>query len=225
MKALGHLVSGAAIAGVINITAKNLTYLSYEPVRDVAVLIAEPRVQAQYMGAVDTSVLYALCFLGLLLPDCDSDESFISHIFHLPFEHRTWTHSIWAVLLFVASGFLYKPLWGLALGIFVHIFVDSFSVEGICWLYPLTRYTYKMKFGIKPEKYTTGLESVDPALLNRQDAVPPGWKPAHEFKRYKPKHTPGLYETDHKGSVALFCAVAWALTLIYYALSVSFLWK
>lgn len=227
MKAFGHLVSGSAIGLAINITAINLTYLEYEPIRSFASSVATPQAISMQIGAIGTSLLYAFYFLGLLLPDCDSEDSFISNIIHLPFEHRTWTHSIWAVLLFVVAGFFYKPLWGLALGIFVHILMDSVSVSGVCWLYPITAYKTSFKTGFKPDKYTTGLEqeTFEDMMSRSPDTPPPGWHHAIETYHKNPKHNIKLYDTDEPRSVAVVCGVLWALVVLYMIISGFLFWK
>lgn len=222
MKAIGHLVSGSAILTSLSITAQNLALSSSESISRFAAVVAYPENLAEHIGVTGTTVLFTLYFLGLLLPDCDSKESFISNVIYLPFEHRTWTHSIWAVLIFVVGGFLYKPLFGLALGIFVHILMDSFSVEGVCWSYPINDFKREIKTGIKPTNYYTGLEDVDLSHADDPDYVPYGWEPAVETKKYKEDHKFAIYETDHKGSVALVCSVLWVLTFVYGILSVYF---
>lgn len=227
MKAFGHLVSGTAIGLAIKLTAVNLTYLPYEPVREVAAAVATPQALSMQIGAIGTSLLYAFYFLGLLLPDCDSEKSFISHIVRLPFEHRTWTHTVWAVLLFVVAGFFYKPLWGLALGVFVHILMDSLSVLGVCWFYPITAYKNSIKTGFKPDKYTTGLEqeSFEDMMSRSPDSPPPGWHHAVETYHKNPKHKIALYDTDEPRSVAAVCGVLWALVVLYMIISGFLIWK
>lgn len=84
------------------------------------------------------------CFyLGLLLPDIDLKNSTISKIlhFHLPFRHRGVTHTIYWVILFDILGFVISPIFlFLGQGYFIHLFFDSFSVAGTCWLYPFSKY-------------------------------------------------------------------------------------
>ena len=75
---------------------------------------------------------------GAVSPDIDTPSSMLGRKVHIGVKHRTWTHSIWFVLLFLIPGiFLFKPLVFLAYGAFLHILCDSFSAEGVHWLYPL----------------------------------------------------------------------------------------
>ena len=77
----------------------------------------------------------ALFAVGLRAPDIDQRIAWL--------RHRTWTHSVWALL---ACGTLarYAPAFrGLVIGVFLHIAADSFSAAGVCWLYPLARYVYQ----------------------------------------------------------------------------------
>ena len=77
-----------------------------------------------------------LFLLGSLLPDIDEPISMIGRWFHLPVKHRGLTHTI-----LLLCGLLKWPvfIW-LILGCFLHIFWDSFSRMGVCWLYPFSRY-------------------------------------------------------------------------------------
>lgn len=88
-------------------------------------------------------VLISLLFyyLGTLLPDIDSENSTLGRYIHIPIEHRTYTHTLWVVIPFVIVGVLwFRPLMWLAFGYIMHLFFDSFSQCGVCWLYPITRY-------------------------------------------------------------------------------------
>ncbi|MBQ1664019.1 MAG: metal-dependent hydrolase, partial [Clostridia bacterium] len=74
-------------------------------------------------------VLSMLGYLGgSLMPDVDSPHSPFGRYVHVNVAHRTWTHSLWFVLLFAIPSYWFRPLIWLALGTFFHIFWDSFSV-------------------------------------------------------------------------------------------------
>lgn len=81
-----------------------------------------------------------MLWFGSLLPDIDSKRSMLGRYFHLPFKHRTWTHSIWplAILMLAASAtpWLAYAFFGYAM----HLLCDAVSSAGICWAYPFTRY-------------------------------------------------------------------------------------
>lgn len=87
--------------------------------------------------------LYLLSFtIGTLLPDIDSEDSSIGRC--VPFisriiPHRTYTHSIWIVVILVAIGQYLESVCvlALALGYTFHIVEDSFSKQGVSWFYPI----------------------------------------------------------------------------------------
>jgi len=83
------------------------------------------------------------CF-GSFLPDVDSKSSALGRYVCLPFGHRTWTHSVWAVILIglLCSALPVPGIYGLLFGYFMHLFMDGLSGMGVCWLYPFTRYVY-----------------------------------------------------------------------------------
>ena len=80
---------------------------------------------------------YVLLFLaGSVAPDLDNRKKGL----RLPGRHRTWTHSIWTIVLL---GFLSTKLywlWYFTAGWALHVLGDSFSRGGVCWFYPLSRY-------------------------------------------------------------------------------------
>lgn len=79
-------------------------------------------------------------YVGTLMPDIDNENSMIGRFIHIPVEHRTITHTLWVVIPFVIAGIWFRPLLWFAFGYFVHLFWDSFSACGVCWLYPITKY-------------------------------------------------------------------------------------
>jgi membrane-bound metal-dependent hydrolase YbcI (DUF457 family) len=96
--------------------------------------------------------LMCLCgvffLLGTVFPDCDHKDTKIGKVIPLwrVMRHRTWTHSIWFVLLCVVLGFCFVSLdlfvgplllW-FAAGYFGHLFWDDRSVLGVCYFYPFT---------------------------------------------------------------------------------------
>lgn len=95
-----------------------------------------------------------LFFLGgLLIPDCDNPNSMAGKRLHLPFDHRTWMHSIWLVLFMFIAGFAFYPFWFMSLGCFIHLFCDSFSRQGVCWFYPISNYKHYGSAKIKKGHY------------------------------------------------------------------------
>ena len=146
-----HLIAGT---GLGLLTYKCLPYL-----RDSIILLADKadvigfdnfinqHLNVFYFHAnsgVIRILSFALFFVGLLLPDIDLSGSTISRLLHfyLPIGHRTWTHTIWILLLLFLCSFLTNsmPLLCLTLGYFYHLFCDSLSVCGVCWFYPISQY-------------------------------------------------------------------------------------
>lgn len=99
--------------------------------------------------------------VGSYLPDVDQENSKLGRYVHLPFKHRTWTHTIYSVLLFIVAGFAFRPFFWLAFGYFGHLFWDGLSRGGVCWFNPVTGYIEypsgaKVKRGHKAKLYRVG---------------------------------------------------------------------
>lgn len=161
MTGKSHLITGvcalehAYVAGVlidrvdmVQLTAAKETVQSYLGVMEPSAAVMVP-----FMGAY---------FLGVLLPDIDKPKSILGRLFHIPVEHRTWTHAIYLYLFFAVLG-QFQPVFGwLALGAFVHLFWDSLSACGNCWFYKIfSNYRKypggaKVKKGHKLKLYRTG---------------------------------------------------------------------
>lgn len=84
-------------------------------------------------------ILICVAF-GSLLPDIDSKNSILGRYFHLPFKHRTWTHTIWVVLLLCYLARKYLFFGCIFYGYFMHLVIDTFSFAGVCWFYPFEQY-------------------------------------------------------------------------------------
>ncbi|URL61388.1 metal-dependent hydrolase [Acetilactobacillus jinshanensis] len=124
-------------------------------------------------------------WFGVQLPDIDTGETpinrklgFIGKMIGKMFKHRTWTHSIWAVIIMfglamflpVPASFNAAPMNYLrllyimiAVGYLLHLFEDMFSVQGICWFYPFQKFQrsrmghlYKRRKHWNPLLYRTG---------------------------------------------------------------------
>lgn len=109
-------------------------------------------------------VCLALYYLGTVLPDIDSDKSFLGRFVYIPIEHRTWTHAIWFVAGVFTMSYWYHTLFFLALGYLNHLIWDALSYCGVCFLYPFSQYrSYgngaKVKKKHKLKLYRTGKTS------------------------------------------------------------------
>ena len=133
-----HLTAGVTLAALDVMAYKNMLDWSEPSLHEKIVEFGDymvPNIPYGVAGGV-------LFLLGLVLPDCDHDKSLIGRIFYVPLEHRTWTHTLWFVLLFGIIGLFFRPFLWLSFGYFLHLFCDSFSRCGVCWLYPITRYKH-----------------------------------------------------------------------------------
>ena len=81
-----------------------------------------------------------LYLLGSLVPDMDSSKSILGRYLCLPVEHHGVTHSIWFLCVLILPIFGCFSFIGLFLGCLVHDLVDSVGAQGVCWLYPITKY-------------------------------------------------------------------------------------
>lgn len=87
------------------------------------------------------SLIAILLFvLGSLFPDVDNKKSLLGRWLHLPFEHRTWTHTIWFVIPFAVLAYFKPVFWAFVLGQVLHLFWDNFSYSGVAYFYPITKY-------------------------------------------------------------------------------------
>ncbi len=135
MLAKGHITAG--VAAYTGMTMFLMTKVpSYTP--DVAMIGA---------GLLGT-------LIGSLLPDIDSPNSqigqlvpLVSHTIGRVFGHRTITHNLFFILSWVYLAYRTEQhiLWALAWAVFIHILMDSFSRQGVPWLYPIIR--KKVSFG------------------------------------------------------------------------------
>lgn len=83
---------------------------------------------------------FLLFILGSVLPDIDSENSLLGRYVRICVPHRTWTHAVWGLPFLCLAGVYYRPMMWCALGVFLHLFWDSFSVAGNCWFYPFSKY-------------------------------------------------------------------------------------
>ena len=112
-------------------------------------------------------------FAGAIIPDIDHKSTAINRSLGNfgkkladIIGHRTWTHTLWAILLwfFIAIMIskyttlfgLYTPkmitqnpiiamVWGIAIGNLLHILEDNCSLQGVLFLYPFTSYETSKK--------------------------------------------------------------------------------
>ena len=137
MRGSSHIVTGIATAAVL---ADGYILLHAQPTASVAnnisVIVSDFMLKTELPIFVHIPLCAILYLLGLILPDIDHPYSIIGKIFYLPVQHRTWTHC-WLPLLLAGIGSIwFRPLFFLGLGMFVHMFFDSFSASGLNWFYP-----------------------------------------------------------------------------------------
>lgn len=90
-----------------------------------------------------------LFYLGTLFPDCDSPNSMLGKIIHIPVEHRTWIHAIWLPLLFSILTIWFPIVIYFVIGYIFHLLWDNLSVGGVCFFYPVSKYRYYGGSGAK----------------------------------------------------------------------------
>lgn len=118
--------------------------------------------------------IITLSALGSLLPDIDSPKSkigkilfFLSYPINKMFGHRTFTHSLFFLLIGICSYAAYSgdfqfmrnfyPI-AFCVGFLGHLIQDTFTKGGCPWLYPFKRTRYslsKQKYGSKMELFFT----------------------------------------------------------------------
>lgn len=122
------------------------------------------------------SFLSLLFLFGTLLPDIDNKKSMLGRHMYLPLKHRTWTHTLWFAMLWLAFRYVLLMfssyleihcicLWivpvfqWFAVGcVFVflgytgHLWMDTYSAQGVCWFYPFQTYKeYASGAVVKPK--------------------------------------------------------------------------
>lgn len=101
-----------------------------------------------------TVIYYGGIITGSLLPDIDHPKSYIgkkirpiSKSLNKLFGHRTFTHSLFTVIIFleISRNTQYHPLSvGLTLGIISHILLDLITPQGVALFYPLSKKRHKL---------------------------------------------------------------------------------
>lgn len=148
MKGINHIITGVSAAIIADTGLRTISYMSGSELYDIIgeemhwQLFADTESQLLYIAV--TAFVYilniAMFVLGCLLPDCDQEKSIAGRMLYVPVRHRTWTHTIWCVILFGALGIGAPCFYWLACGYTLHIFFDSLSKGGICWFYPISQY-------------------------------------------------------------------------------------
>lgn len=150
--ALGHayaaeiLIDRADIAPLTTVKEVTQSYLGISGMNQENVLV--------YMTANLLVVYLIAFFIGTLLPDIDSPNSLLGRYIHIPVEHRTWLHAIYLYLIPAVLGWFVHPVFSwLFFGVFVHLFWDSLSASGNCWLYKLASEYKEYGGGAKIKKH------------------------------------------------------------------------
>jgi len=144
MRSHNHLITGTFISTVVLTTDIHLLKSSNETVVHVGEVIKDFFIPKTLTTPV-LMILYIvagvlLIWLGTIFPDCDQHTSMVGRVIHIPVAHRTWTHAVWIPTMFLIASYWVPILRWFVLGYIEHIWCDSLSVGGICWLYPITRY-------------------------------------------------------------------------------------
>jgi inner membrane protein len=111
-----------------------------------------------FLSSIQNKIVFAIvALIATLMPDIDSDSSIVGKrkIFRpiqFLFGHRGFLHSFTFLFLLTIFFVLFIPViaFPLFLGYSLHLFADSFTVQGIRPFYPLKRaYIGKFKTGGK----------------------------------------------------------------------------
>lgn len=141
-----HLITNIASTAII---FSGITFLAARPetnqLNEIAIAAKNYFIPLEENADMFNKIIFfALSFLGFwigtYLPDIDSPSSKFGKIIHLPFKHRTWTHAVWFPLFLFILSFNINFLAWMCLGYVLHLFWDSLSSCGVCWLYPLSQY-------------------------------------------------------------------------------------
>lgn len=109
----------------------------FEQVRDVFLKDTFSPKQMVFVS----SILFLSFLYGSIMPDADVRGSMASRILYIPMiGHRTWSHSIWPLLLLFGISYKFTYAYPFTIGYFLHLLMDSVSAAGICWFYPVTTY-------------------------------------------------------------------------------------
>ena len=83
---------------------------------------------------------FLLFLIGSVLPDIDNPNSVLGRFNPIPLGHRTITHAIWIPIILFLVGIKFHLINFLALGYLLHILRDAASSQGVCFLWPFTKY-------------------------------------------------------------------------------------
>ena len=148
MKGTNHIITNLSTAMIVDTAIRAISYetnLSFY--RDISAFMYQRFTVDSSSPFIYTTVsvfslllTVTLFVFGTLLPDCDQKTSLLGRILHIPVQHRTWTHTMWCVML-LSILILANPcfIW-LSYGYMLHIFYDSLSKGGVCWFYPMSKY-------------------------------------------------------------------------------------
>lgn len=148
MKGVNHIITGISSAVIVDTSIRTVSYeLESSFYNDIFSLLSwQFAIDSQTAFGYTAWIVLAymvnivMFIFGCLLPDCDQKNSIMGRMLYVPVEHRTWTHTIWPVMLFAFIGVGAPCFLWLAYGYTLHLFYDSLSKGGICWFYPFSRY-------------------------------------------------------------------------------------
>lgn len=148
MKGINHIITGVSTAIIIDTSIRAIAHDTNSVIYDAICctmswqfVLSNEIVSGQYIAGILTLfVNISLFVLGCILPDCDQKNSLFGRMLYVPVQHRTWTHTLWLVLLLLLMGISAPCFIWLAYGYTLHILFDSLSKGGICWLYPISGY-------------------------------------------------------------------------------------
>lgn len=157
MTGKGHMIAGTSLVvindSLIRLLSNQIAKLSFVPksfslfecYRHIITRVWVPAsVTGTWMEksiiAVSIALYIVMFWIGCLLPDIDHPHSTFGQTFHIPIQHRTWTHTIWVVAALAIPAIWIPIFFWLVYAYFLHLCVDAFSRGGVCFFYPISTY-------------------------------------------------------------------------------------
>lgn len=151
MMGRSHLIAGACALEHAYVAGVLIDRSGLAPLTE-AKQLAESYLGFNHPAMLTIPVCVGAYFLGTLLPDIDNPNSILGRFVHIPVKHRTWIHAIYLYLILLALSLVHPAFLWAFLGVFIHLFWDSFSICGVCWFYKLLSDYYEYPNGAKVKK-------------------------------------------------------------------------
>ena len=136
-----HFVTYDAFVTRVQDVLKNTLFCPVDTMFSDYLSFLSPWFPMGFPAILLTPVYLVLLYLGSLFPDIDSPRSKLGRYLPIKMQHRSWPHSIWAMLFSFLLGLIHPLFWWFSFGLVFHILYDVPSRAGVCIMYPLRKYT------------------------------------------------------------------------------------